>query len=67
MDLDWSSDGKVKESMIAYLLKIIREFPELINTVVANPADDHLFQVRDKAKAQFLPAEQARIFRHLVA
>ena len=57
VDLDWLSNGEVKASMITYLLTIIRDFPELINIVTATLAVNHLFQVCDKAEAQFLPEE----------
>ena len=45
MDLDYSEKGKVKVLMIKYILKMIREFPEVISGSVATPAAEHLFQI----------------------
>ena len=44
MDLDYSSRGKVKNSMIKYLDKIIVSFPEEITSTAESPDADHLFQ-----------------------
>ena len=55
IDLDYSSPGKVKISMIKYLHKIIQGFPEVIKGGAATPAADHLFQVREDGEAKLLP------------
>ena len=67
MDLDWSYDGEVKVLMITYLLKIIQDYLQLINSVISTQAAKHLYQVRDKADTHILPEEQTRSFHHVVA
>ena len=47
MDLDYSTKGAVKISMIKYLQKIEDEFPEEITGTAKLPAGENLFQVRD--------------------
>ena len=44
MDLDFSTPGKLRVSMIKYLAKIFKAFPETIRTAAANPAADHLLK-----------------------
>ena len=46
MDLDYSTKGAVKISMIKYLRKVFEDFPELIKSTRDSPAADHLFKVR---------------------
>ena len=60
MDLDFSTPGKLRVSMIKYLAKIFKAFPEEIRTTAATPAADHLFEVRDENERKLLPEEQAR-------
>ena len=69
IDLDYSEDGNVKISMIKYIIKMIREFPEVIRGSVATPAAEHLFQVRDadEPTRRVLPEEQAVTFHHVTA
>jgi hypothetical protein len=67
MDLDFSSPGKLRVSMIKYLAKIFKAFPEKIRAAAATPAADHLFEVRDESERKLLPEEQARAFHHSVA
>ena len=67
MDLDYSHKGEVKISMIKYLKKVLDVFPEGIKGSTPSPAADHLFKIRDKAEARFLPEEQAVAFHHTVA
>ena len=56
VDLDYSSRGKVKISMIKYLDKIIVSFPENITSTSESPASDHLFQNREEDdKSKVLP------------
>ena len=46
MDLDYSTPGKLRISMIKYLDKVMDDFPEDIGGGAAStPAGDHLFQV----------------------
>ncbi len=52
--------------MIKYTTKVIDNFPETITTTFATPAADHLFTVRNKQEAKFLPKQQAQAFDHTV-
>jgi hypothetical protein len=54
-DLSFVLDGVVQVSMITYTSKVILDFPESITTSCTSPAGDHLFTIRDAAKAKFLP------------
>ena len=67
MDFNFATDGIEQISMITYTSKIITNFSEPITTSCATPASDHLFTVRDKSKAKFLPEKQAQAFHHTVA
>ena len=67
MDLDFSTKGTVKVSMIKYRKKIFEAFPEKITSAAATPAADHLFEVRDDEERKPPPEEQARAFHHSVA
>ena len=67
MDLDFSTPGKLRVSMIKYLAKIFKAFPETIRTAAATPAADHLIEVIDENERKLLPEEQARAFHHSVA
>ena len=67
MDLDFSQKGILKVSMIPYTGKVIQEFPEKIIGTAASPAADHLFQIRDKSDAKYLPEELAMAFHRTTA
>ncbi len=67
MDLNFANEGVAQILMITYTTKILTNFPEAITTSCATPAADHLFMVRDKATAKFLPEIQAQAFHHTVA
>ncbi len=67
MDLNFSQPGIAQISMINYMKKVLEDFPKAITTSCATPAADHLFTVRDKKEAKFLPKEQAQAFYHTVA
>ena len=68
MDIDWATvPGTMIVSMIKYLSKVIKEFPEIIKGTKASPAGDHLFQVREDGDRKMLPEEQARQFHRTVA
>ena len=64
MDFDFSTPGKLRVSMIKYLAKIFKAFPEKIRTAAATPAADHLFEVRDENERKLLPEEQVQAFHH---
>ena len=68
MDIDWlTKPGVMIVSMVKYLQKIIKEFPEAIKSASPSPAGDHLFDVREEVDRKVLPEEQARQFRRTVA
>ena len=67
MDLDFSSNGVLKISMIKYVKKILDEFPEVIKVAAATPAAEHLFNIREDNKDILLPEEQALAFHRIVA
>ena len=69
MDLDYSTPGKLKISMIKYLGMVLKDFPEDIGGAARTPAGDHLFQVQDEDDPEYspLPGEQAVAFHHAVA
>ena len=60
MDMDWSQQGTLIVSMIKYLQKIIKAFPEVIKSTSPSPAGDHLFKVREEADHKLRLEEQAR-------
>ena len=47
MDLDFSTQGNTKLSMIKYDVHILNDFPEALTTSATSPAAEHLFQVLD--------------------
>jgi hypothetical protein len=67
MDLNYANEGIAQMLMITYTTKVLTNFHEAITTSCATPAADHLFTVRDKATAKFLPRIQAQAFHHTVA
>ena len=68
MDLDYSTAGSVKISMIKYLKNVIDEFPEEITGTAESPAAEHLFKTRTVEEgAKKLPEEQGQAFHHTVA
>ena len=67
MDLDFSTKGVAKISMIKYLRKVISDFPEEIKGTSVPPYTENLFKVRDPGEECVLPQEQARDFHHAVA
>ena len=66
MDLDFSTQGNTKLSMIKYDAQILGDLPEVLTTYATSPEADHLFQVRDDGKNK-LPEEQAQAFQNSVA
>jgi hypothetical protein len=67
IDLNFSQPGIAQISMINYTKEVLDNFPKAITTSCATPAADHLFTVRNKKEAKFLPKEQAQAFHHTVA
>ena len=69
MDLDYSEPGVFKVSMIPYIDKIFKDFPEEITSGAPTPQTDYLFKIRDKADPKYkaLPEKQKLAFHHTVA
>ena len=67
MDLDYTTKGKVGVSMIKYVDKILEVFLEELVAPAATTAAEHLFQVRNDSKAEFLSEEKAQEFHHITA
>jgi hypothetical protein len=73
MDLDYSLDGKVRVSMIRYVDKVLKDFPEQIKKTSSTLAADHLFNIRDpeetEKQGKWLGEgeEHAQHFHHAVA
>jgi len=66
MDLDYTSDKCVNISMIKYIDKVIKDFPEKITTKSATLASDHLFDILGDDPGKLLPEEQAQDFHYTV-
>ena len=58
----FSAKGKVMVTMMEYIKKIIKDFPEEIVGMQTFPAVDHLFTVRDPSLAKVFLEEQAMAF-----
>jgi len=67
MDLDHSTNGHVKMSMIKYFNKVLEAFPEKLNTTATTPDLDYLFLILKKSKEKLLDKESTRHFHHSVA
>ena len=67
MTLDYSEKGKLKLSMIPYLINLLKEFLEDLGALAATTAPDHLFKVRPEGDSRFLPEDQYHAFHHTVA
>ena len=57
MDLDYTNDKCVKNSMIKYVDKVIKDFPEKVTTKLAIPASDHLFDISEEDPGKLLLEE----------
>ena len=57
MDLDYTSKKCVKTSMIKYVDKVIKDFPEKVTTKSATPASNHLFDISEYDPGKLLPEE----------
>ena len=66
MDLDYSTLGKVKFSMVPYIMQIIKDFPEEITRTAAMSAADYLFEVNLRPNKRPLPNGQAIHIHHYV-
>jgi hypothetical protein len=67
MDLDYSRKGKIKISMIKYVNSLLTGFLEERGASAATPAVEHLFQVQNEGKAEYLCEEMAYKFYHITA
>jgi len=52
VDMEFRNDGTLGVSMVAYLTKVIADFPEITSGKSPTPATDHLFKVRDEKDAK---------------
>ncbi len=59
IDLDFTTAGVLKVSMIYYTHKIMNEFPEEIFSPAATPAAAHLFRVQEPKTAMLIHEDQA--------
>ena len=62
MDLDYSTPGVVRISMIKYLDGVLNDFSEDLGGPAPSPAASHLFHVRDEKDAARLDAKRAKEF-----
>ena len=62
MDIDFSTTGSVKVSMVKYLKEAIVDFPEEIETGVVIPAQEHLFDARPEEDRILLNPAQKGYF-----
>ena len=61
MDMGWGTNpGTMMVSMVKYLAKVVKEFPEVLTSTKGSPAAYHLFKIREDRKK--LPEELARQF-----
>ena len=67
VNMEFRKDGTLRVSMIAYLMNVIAEFPEIILGKSPTPAAGHLFQIREEKDAKPLEEERALAFHHMVA
>jgi len=67
MDLDYSTPGVARISMIKYLDGILRGFSEELGSPAPSPAASHLFQVRDDGEAVLLDKKRAQEFHTVTA
>jgi hypothetical protein len=67
MEIDYSEEGKYKNTISTYTKNIIDSFPERIVGTTVTPAVDHLIKVREEAEATKLPDEQASAFHRTTA
>ena len=66
MDMDWgTSPGTMILSIVKYLAKIIKEFPEVLTSAKAAPTAGYLLKIQEDGKK--LPNELARQFQRTTA
>ena len=66
MQLDDTTPGEVKISMVLYVQSIIKVFPKQIMSTANAPAAEYLFDVREDTKSIKLSGTQAIDFHHNV-
>ena len=66
MILDYSEKGKLQVSMIPYLINILKDLTEELESPSATPSSDNLFKVIPGGESIFLPEKQAQVFHHTV-
>jgi hypothetical protein len=64
MNINFSNTSNISFDMIAYITKILNEFPKLIMGVASTPAADYLFKICAPSDAHCLPESQAIAYHH---
>ena len=67
MELYYIKQVTVKLSMIKYLDSVIQYFSNHLGTNAATLKADHLFEVCNEGKKQYLPEDESNTFHHAVA
>jgi hypothetical protein len=62
MEIDFSNEGKVINTMINYIEEILEELPDDMAVTAATPAACHLFEVDDNGVE--LDQQQSDFFHH---
>ena len=65
IDLDYSTSGSLRVSMIKYLENTLTGFSGNIGKLAATRALEHLFKVREEAEAEYLSEERAQEFHRV--
>ena len=66
MDLDCTSSGNFKISMLPYIYKIINEFTDKVRGATATSAAEYKFNIREDKESKKVPEEWATIFHYTV-
>jgi hypothetical protein len=67
MTLDFSSEGKVKITMVDYIQNMLNDLPSDMDGEAATPAANHLFDVNAATADMLLDQETAELYHHNVA
>jgi hypothetical protein len=67
MTLDFSSEGKVKITMVDYIQNMLDKLPSDMDGEAATPAANHLFDVNGATADMILDWETAELYHHNVA
>ena len=67
MDLDFLVYGEFRVKMTYYLNKIVYNFPDTIQVIVATPEAEHIFTVMEDTDRKLLDEYFSTAFHHSVA